>query len=152
MKASFISGLLAAVAFASEPNPPNWDTSKVLIFSPGDADCQSRVDAVWFEMGYEPCDNGQWSDSRYVLMFKPGSHNCNVNVGYYTQILGLGASPVDTVLANLYCPDSCGIALDNFWRGVENVEMGHGQSSVMWHVSQAAPMRRVNVVGDMELG
>ena len=103
-------------------------------------------------MGYSGCDHGQWSDSRYALMFKPGNYACNVNVGYYTQIIGLGMTPSDTVLANLYSPDSCGNALDNFWRGVENVELGHDQTNVMWHVSQAAPMRRTRVVGDITLG
>jgi len=68
-------------------------------------------------------------------MFKPGNYACNVNVGYYTQVIGLGDSPSDTILANLYASDDCGTALNNFWRGVENVEVGHGQNNVMWHVS-----------------
>jgi hypothetical protein len=98
------------------------------------------------------CDHGQWSDSRYALFFKPGYHNCDVNVGYYTQVVGLGTEPHDTILKNIYSPDSCGNALDNFWRGVENIEVGHDQNNVMWHVSQAAPMRRTRVVGDITLG
>jgi len=102
--------------------------------------------------GQSSCDNGQFSNSRYALFFKPGNHNCNVNVGFYTQVLGLGTTPSSTVLANLYSPDSCGNALDNFWRGVENVEIGHAQTNVPWHVSQAAPMRRTRVVGDITLG
>jgi hypothetical protein len=56
------------------------------------------------------------------------------------------------VIANLYVPDDCGDALCNFWRGVENAEFGHAQSEVMWHVSQAAPMRRTRIVGDITLG
>ena len=153
MRITFITTLLgAALAADSEPNPPNWDTNRVIIFSPTDTDCQSRVDAVWHEMGSSGCNHGQWSDSRYALMFKPGNHACNVNVGYYTQVVGLGESPSDTVLANLYSPDGCGNALCNFWRGVENVEVGHGQGNVPWHVSQAAPMRRTRVVGDITLG
>jgi len=123
-----------------------------LIFDPSDTDCQSRVDTVWYEMGNEPCDNGQWSDSRYALMFKPGYYDCYVNVGYYTQVLGLGAEPTDTSLVALFCPDSCGQALDNFWRGVENIQLNNYQGLVMWHVSQAAPMRRAYINGDIELG
>ena len=147
---SFTSLLLTAV-LAAEPNPPNWDTNRVRVFSPGDSDCQSRVDEVWHEMGGY-CNNGQWSDSRYALMFKPGSHACNVNVGYYTTVMGLGNLPTDTILANLYSPDGCGNALDNFWRSVENIEFGYEQSNVPWHISQAAPMRRAMCLSDITLG
>ena len=70
-------------------------------------------------------------------MFKPGNYSCAVNVGYYTQIIGLGATPSETVISELYAPDDAydHTALNNFWRGVENIEVGHGQSNVMWHVS-----------------
>ena len=85
MRTIFTESLILAAVIAMEPNPPTWDTNKVLIFDPTDSDCQSRIDAVWHEMGGESgCDHGQWSDSRYALLFKPGNHNCNVNVGYYT--------------------------------------------------------------------
>merc|ERR1712013_92753 len=84
-KTIFATLLVAAFAAGNEPNPPNWDTERVLIFDPTDTDCQSRVDKVWFEMGHSGCDHGQWSDSRYALMFKPGDYTCNVNVGYYTH-------------------------------------------------------------------
>jgi len=58
---------------------------------------QAIVDAVFAENGgSQPPDNGQWSNSRYALMMMPGVHNITVNVGYYTQVLGLGAKPTDT--------------------------------------------------------
>ena len=40
--------------------------------------------------------NGQFSDNRYALLFKPGIHDLYVNVGYYTHVMGLGSSPLDT--------------------------------------------------------
>ena len=136
---TFIGGLLTAVAMAwgsSEPNPPAWDTQRVLIFDPNDTDCQRRIDDVWHEMGStSSCNHGQWSDKRWALFFKKGYHNCNVNVGYYTSVYGLGEQPTDTVVANLYVPDSCGSALCNFWRSAENFETGHNQSNLPWHVS-----------------
>ena len=46
-KTTFTSMILSAV-LAVEPNPPQWDTNRVRIFSPTDSDCQSRVDEVWF--------------------------------------------------------------------------------------------------------
>jgi|688.fasta_scaffold1310181_2 hypothetical protein len=89
------------------------------------------------------CDNGQWSNKRYALLFKAGYHNCWVNVGYYTQLLGLGRDPTLTEIKVINSPDStCGTALDNFWRGIENIHTGY-QGLTQWHVSQAAPMRRV---------
>ena len=159
MRTTFASGLLAAVVTAQtgEPNPPTWDSDRVLVFDPSDTDCQERVDAIWTEMGEggdsaSTCDHGQWSDSRYALLFKPGNYTCDVNIGYYTQLLGLGATPSDTIISSLSSPDNCNIALNNFWRGVENVELGHEQTNVQWHVSQAAPMRRTRIVGDLTLG
>jgi len=88
---SIALSLLVAFTYANEPNPPNWDTRYVKIFTPGQGDAQSIVDSVWHEQGgHSPGNHGQWSDDRYVLMFKPGYHNVNVNVGFYTQVLGLG--------------------------------------------------------------
>ena len=57
MQLSNLTSLLLTAVLAAEPNPPNWDTNRVRIFSPGDSDCQSRVDEVWHEMGGY-CNNG----------------------------------------------------------------------------------------------
>ena len=96
-------------------------------------------------------DNGQWSNSRYALLFKAGFHNCKVNVGYYTQVMGLGRDPTLTEIRELGSPDGCGNSLCNFWRSVENIHTGY-HGTVQWHVSQAAPMRRVQIEGNMQLG
>ena len=84
-------------------------------------------------------------------------------VGFYTQVLGLGASPEDVVFAGdkgVYCEEgdydpSVG-ALDNFWRSAENfaVESMHDWGTgkgMLWAVSQASPLRRVKVAGDLSL-
>ena len=73
-------------------------------------------------------------------------------MGYYTSVIGLGDLPTDTTLSALYSPDGCDAATANFWRSVDNVQFGYQQSSVPWHVSQAAPMRRANCVTDIVLG
>jgi len=85
-------------------------------------------------------------------MFMPGYHSCDVNVGYYTEIRGLDVAPTGTVIKNLWSSDSCGNALCNFWRAVENVQLGNDSGTVSWHVSQAAPMRRTYVKGNITLG
>lgn len=87
-----ISNVLAA-----EPNPPTWDTNRVKIFTPGQADAQAQLDAIHATQGgHEPVWNGQWSNNRYALLFAPGQHNVNVDVGYYVTVHGLGKSPLDT--------------------------------------------------------
>ena len=37
---------------------------------------------------------------RFVFMFKPGSYNVEVPVGYYTQILGLGTHPSEVIFTS----------------------------------------------------
>jgi hypothetical protein len=113
-----------------------------------------RDDQVDAEMGTQ----------RYALLFKPGTYGSPaepliIQVGYYTEVAGLGASPADVVInghVDVYnrclAPDNC-IALVNFWRSVSNLtinimgETGCRASANFWAASQAAPMRRVNVTG-----
>src|SRR5438128_1241614 len=101
---------------------------------------------------------------RYALLFKPGTYGSPANplvfqVGYYTEVAGLGASPTDVTInghVDVYnrclTPSNC-IALVNFWRSLSNLTinvMGLSDcrsSGDFWAVSQAAPMRRVNITG-----
>jgi hypothetical protein len=141
-----------------EPNlGPN-----VLVFDPSmsTSDIQTAVDAVEAQQ----IDN-QFGPQRYELLFKPGTYGSaaeplNFQVGYYTAVAGLGRSPEDVVIngsvdVRNQC-DSTGncIALNNFWRSLENLTInvadptaGCQQNTEFWAVSQAAPMRRVDVHG-----
>jgi len=82
-------------------------------------------------------------------------------VGYYTEVAGLGASPTDVTInghVDVYnrclTPTNC-IALVNFWRSLSNLTInvtgtglpGCRASGNFWAVSQAAPMRRVDITG-----
>jgi len=105
---------------------------------------------------------------RYALLFKPGTYGTVdkpliIQVGYYTEVAGLGLNPTDVTInghVDVYnrclTPDNC-IALDNFWRSVSNLTINVAglsdcrSSGDFWAVSQAAPMRRVNVVGNLTL-
>jgi len=80
-------------------------------------------------------------------LFKPGKHSVKVNVGYYTSVIGLGKTPSDTSLS-FTCGDHGGSALVNFWREVSNVAT---VGNTMWSVSQAAPLRRVMITGNLAL-
>ncbi len=133
----------------------------VKIFDPSmpTSQIQAAVDAIAHqqvdsEMGTQP----------YALLFKPGIYGSVANpliiqVGYYTEVAGLGASPTDVTInghVDVYnrclAADNC-IALDNFWRSVSNLTInvtglsGCRSSGNFWAVSQAAPMRRVNITG-----
>jgi hypothetical protein len=135
--------------------------SNVLIFDPSmpQSNIQAAVDAI----ASQQVDN-EMGTQRYALLFKPGVYGSIANpldfqVGYYTEVAGLGASPTDVTInghVDVYnrclTPDNC-IALDNFWRSLSNLTInvagldGCRSSGDFWAVSQAAPMRRVNITG-----
>jgi len=158
MKLFAVVALLVTLALGVEPNPPQWDTQYVKFLNPNNtAESQATIDAVYAENGGNvPEDNGQWSYSRYALMMMPGTHAVTMKVGYYTQVLGLGMKPTDNKIDIFECPngstnENVG-ALNNFWRGVENVNLMNANSTIAtWAVSQAAPMRRVQVEGPIEI-
>ena len=133
----------------------------VVVFDPSmsTSQIQTTVDAI----ATQQVDN-EMGSQRYALLFKPGTYGTAANplivqVGYYTDVAGLGASPTDVVInghVDVYnrclTPDNC-IALNNFWRSVSNLTINVAgladcrASGDFWAVSQAAPMRRVNITG-----
>jgi len=157
MKNSLALSLLLCLfiygSFCQEPNPPNWPSNVFVLDPSNSAQTQSIVDKIYAENGgHEPPFHGQFSDSRYALLFKPGSHNVIVNVGYYTSVIGLGKTPTDTKI-NVFRTengdfDYTGGALCNFWRSVENVAT---YQNTLWAVSQASPLRRVFIQGNLDL-
>jgi len=91
---------------------------------------------------------------RYALLFKPGTYNVDLKIGYYMHIMGLGVSPEDVVINGSLISkgEKNGNVTCNFWRSVENLTMVSPAGAVnIWGVSQAAPMRRVHIKGDIQL-
>jgi Ricin-type beta-trefoil lectin domain len=139
---------------APPPPPPGTPDlgPNVLTFDPSmsSAAIQSQLDNV-----YNQQQTNQFGGQRYALLFKPGSYNVNVHVGYYTQVLGLGQSPNATTISgggvNADAQWAGGNATQNFWRSVENLTDSPSNGQVKWAVSQASPMRRVHVTGNMVL-
>ena len=124
----------------------------VRVFSPKDDPAEiARVCEDVFKRQH----HRQFGPDRYAFLFLPGDYANvgTINVGYYTQILGLGKSPRDVKLCNVKTP----AALDknnatcNFWVGIENVEIVDTDNNAdpyfnfQWAVSQAAPARRLYV-------
>jgi hypothetical protein len=107
--------------------------------------------------------SNQFGTDRYALLFKPGTYGSssdplNFQVGYYTSIAGLGRSPGDVVInGSVYVHNQCDgsfcTALNNFWRSLSNLTINVTTPNFgcytgeFWAVSQAAPMRRVDVNG-----
>jgi hypothetical protein len=127
----------------------------------------------------------QFDAGRYSVFFEPGTYGSAADplvfqVGYYTQVAGLGALPSDTVVNgaidvfNNLCTagtSNCN-ADDNFWRSLSNLDLnvdlpsttpdyappsidaygsGCDNSAEMWAASQAAPIRRVIINGNVVL-
>lgn len=124
------------------------------IFSPDDdsKDVNAVLEKLWQEQ-----ETNQFGTNRYAIYFLPGEYDdsIQVKVGFYMQIAGLGKNPTDTVIPSLQCDakwlgddESNHNACCNFWRSVENIEIG---SNTMWAVSQATSMRRVKVDGALYL-
>src|SRR6202042_1415659 len=47
---------------------------------------------------YATQQSNQFGTQRYELMFEPGTYNVTVPVGFYTEVVGLGQSPTQTVI------------------------------------------------------
>jgi hypothetical protein len=87
-------------------------------------------------------------------MFKPGRYNLDIKVDYYVQVLGIGQSPEDVIINGAVRSNTTHgkSVLTNFWRSVENLTIiPLSDSTMVWGVSQAAPLRRVHIKGNLQL-
>lgn len=153
----------APAVTGANPLDPGFGAN-VLVFDPSmaTADIQSQVDAIWAQQG-----GNEMGTDRYALLFEPGTYGTtadplNIPVGYYTEVAGLGQDPGDVVInGGVTAASASGNgSLDVFWRSVSNLTINVAGSpgsnvpnyycfggSDEWAVSQAAPMRRVQVNG-----
>ena len=134
------------VVAASKPGfGPN-----VLIFNPSmpALAIQDQIDKV-----YDIQKNSEFGSARTALLFLPGTYNVEVPVGYYTQVLGLGASPDSvSITGGLHAgPGRGDAALVTFWRAAEGLSVTPPAGVMQWAVSQAVPFRRMHVRGNMVL-
>lgn len=119
-----------------------------------DTDKRSEIDAEIARV-YEIQKDAQFGPNRYALMFKPGDYTdtAMMQIGFYTHIAGLGKTPLETKIKNIETPAylSNNNATCNFWRSAENlniIDTDHNADiyfNFKWAVSQAAPLRRMNV-------
>ena len=138
--------------------------SNVIVFTPSESESsiQSEVNTISSaQVG------NQFGTQRYALLFEPGTYGSAsdplmITAGYYTSIAGLGQNPSQVVInggiqAFNQCSGTTCNATDNFWRSVSNLTInvtgntGCEAGDDFWAVSQAAPMRRVQVNGNLSL-
>ena len=148
-----VGNLATEAAFAASPAARGADDlgPNVLVFDPsmGDVAIQAQVDAV-----FNTQQSNQFGTERYALAFKPGTYNVDINVGFYTHVLGLGDSPDDVVINGHVTVDAQwlgGNGTQNFWRAAENLCIVPPDGLERWAVAQAGPMRRAHIKGNMTL-
>lgn len=208
-----VSSLLAAglttgvapVAFADNAQNPDFGPN-VTIFEPAGTD-PVKVQAINTTLRAAATDmSGEvnhWTNKRRAFFFKPGTYGdatytgtaddptkiINTEVGYYTSVAGLGATPDQVTVNGAFTvnaeqrPECTGSdpnangpwnswcagpgSLNNFWRSLSNIKIkpiqrAYGTDAarlfpegivepnrMRWAVSQAAPMRRVHIAGDL---
>ena len=124
----------------------------VLIFDPSSSDIQLQVDNVFATQ-----ESNQFGPERYAIFFKPGFYDLNVQVGFYTTVIGLGTIPDSVTITggvNTTAAWFQGNATQNFWRGIENlavVPTVFGDSGMMFATSQSTWLRRLHVRGTLQL-
>jgi hypothetical protein len=149
---------------AASSGQPNFGAN-VFVFTPStpQSTIQATVDAVATTQV-----SNQFGTQRYAFLFEPGTYGSAANplifqVGYYTTVAGLGLSPADVTIngainVSNQC-DSTGscTALVNFWRSLSNLTINVvtaaacTSSAEFWAVSQASPIRRVQMNGNLFL-
>lgn len=126
----------------------------VHVLDPATPGLQQRIDEV-----YAAQQPNHFGPRRDALLLKPGTYrDLRIPVGFFTQVLGLGANPGDVhVIGDLRSTallDNDN-ATQNFWRGAENFAvtptLGIGNNTLQWAVSQAIPFRRMHVRGNIRL-
>lgn len=152
---------VATPAVITPPAAAHPFGANVHVFDPGMpvAEIQATVDAI----AVQQVDD-EMGTKRYSLLFKPGTYGSAeepliIQVGYSTEVAGLGASPTDVTInghVDVYnrclTAENC-IALNNFWRSLSNLTInvtgldGCRGTANFWAASQASPMRRINIMG-----
>ncbi len=157
----FLAVLATIPASAAEPasaakqeKAPDFGPN-ALVFNPSmpSADIQAQIDKV-----YKVQEHSEFGPERNAILFLPGDYKVDVPVGFYTEVIGLGASPDAVhITGNVHSDASLphNNATCTFWRAAEGFSVtptrGPVNGTMQWAVSQAVPFRRMHVLGSMVL-
>ena len=125
----------------------------VFFFGPNDD--AEKTQEVLDEI-YRIQEPNHFGKERHAVYFMPGTYDkqIKVNVGFYTQVSGLGLLPDAVQLSELHClaewmeRNGNYNATCNFWRGAENLTV---EKETTWAVSQATYMRRMHLKDTIHL-
>jgi hypothetical protein len=156
----------------ASPGQPDFGPN-VYVFRPSMP--PSHIQAMVNSIASRQAGN-QFGNQRYALLFEPGTYGSAkdpifLQVGYYTSVAGLGATPGDVVINgavdsfNQCLPPTAPAtsnctALDNFWRSLSNLTINFPappsgapcrRAAEFWATSQASPVRRVEFNGPTSL-
>ncbi len=145
LRGSVTAALLTCAVIAANAAPASKPTAKpdfgphVLVFDPSmsSAAMQAQIDKI-----YAVQRENEFGPQRDALLFLPGDYHLDVPVGFYTQVLGLGASPDAVhITGNVHADASAphNNATTTFWRGVEGFSVTPAGGTMQWAVSQACP-------------
>jgi hypothetical protein len=145
--------LAALILFTVSPSmaaKPDFGPN-VLIFNPSlpAAAIQQQIDKV-----YAVQQRNEFGSERTALLFLPGEYDVDLPIGFYTEVIGLGASPDSVHIRGNVHSDGMGKshnATINFWRAAEGFSVTPTGGTMQWAVSQAAPFRRMHILGNMVL-
>src|ERR1700722_2756195 len=123
----------------------------VLVFDPSmpAAAMQAQIDKI-----YARQEHSEFGTDRDAVLFLPGEYHLDIPVGFYTEVIGLGASPdAVRIVGNVHADASLprNNATCTFWRALEGFSVTPNGGAMQWAVSQAAPFRRMHVRGDIVL-
>lgn len=149
--AVLVIGRHAAEAAKIKPTTKPDLGPNVLIFDPTmqQAAMQQQIDEI-----YAVERRNEFGPERHALLFLPGEYHLNVSVGFYTQVIGLGATPDAVhIIGNVHADASHdnNNATTTFWRAAEGFSVTPTGGTMQWAVSQAVPFRRMHVRGNMVL-
>ncbi len=143
----------AAPAHAVEKAPDFGQNVAVFDPSMPSAAIQAQIDKV-----YAVQQHSEFGSARNAFLFLPGEYKVDIPVGFYTEVVGLGATPDAVhITGNVHSDASLphNNATCTFWRAAEGFSVtptGGATNGVMqWAVSQAIPFRRMHVLGSMVL-
>ena len=123
----------------------------VLVFSPSmpAADMQRQIDAI-----YAVQQHSEFGTERNAILFLPGDYHVDIPIGFYTHIVGLGATPDAVhITGNVHADASLprNNATCTFWRGIEGFSVTPTGGTMQWAVSQAVFLRRMHIAGNLVL-
>jgi len=154
-RAMFVSivGLIAPVStrlIAATPVKPDFGPNVQMFDSSMPAAAiQQQIDKV-----YAVQQKNEFGHERNAFLFLPGEYHVDIPVGFYTEVIGLGASPDSVKIVGNVHADGEGKthnATGIFWRAVEGLAVKPTGGTMQWAVSQAAPLRRVHIQGSIAL-